>query len=154
MNDSTTSISAGQVKVVISHKNLDNIAKYHILNRSSNLYFDGSLPKDENHKDQFKFSDFKYDKVLKLKPKWKGGIKWRSEETGSDGKTPLIEFVNDDVRSANENGLPPYYIVDKEGKRWFLEQSVLVPDPGKKKAFVRGEKERMFPDCQEDCHIA
>lgn len=152
MNDSTTSISAGQVKVVISHKNLDNIAKYHILNRSSNLYFYGSLPK--NGKNQFKFSDFKYDRVLKLKPKGKSGSKWRSEEMCSDGKTPLIEFVNDDVLSANDNDLPPYYIVDKEGKKWFLEQSVLVPDPGKKKVFVRGEKERVFPDCKEDCHIA
>ena len=39
-------IEEGQITVVLSHKNLDNIAKYHILNTSSNLYYNGSLPKD------------------------------------------------------------------------------------------------------------
>ena len=49
---------------MLSHRNLDNIAKYHILNTSSNLYFNGSLPKDgQNH---FKYSDFKFDKTSKL----------------------------------------------------------------------------------------
>ena len=43
--------------VILSHKNLDNIAKYHVLNRKSSLYFDGSLPK--NGKNEFKYSDFK-----------------------------------------------------------------------------------------------
>ena len=40
----TKVIDQGQVTVILSHKNPDNIAKYHILNRSSNLYFKGSLP--------------------------------------------------------------------------------------------------------------
>ena len=39
-------IPAGEVLVTITHKNMDNIAKYHILNRSSSLYYCGSLPKN------------------------------------------------------------------------------------------------------------
>ena len=57
-------IPEGSVMVVFSHKNLDNIAKYHILNRISDLYFDGSLPK--NGKNQYKFSDFKYETARKM----------------------------------------------------------------------------------------
>ena len=37
-------VVSGSIKVIISHKNLDNMAKYHMLNRKSNLYFLGSLP--------------------------------------------------------------------------------------------------------------
>ena len=62
-NDQDT-IDAGQVKVILSHKNLDNIAKYHILNRVSNIYYDGSLPKKGNN--QFMYSDFKFDKMVNL----------------------------------------------------------------------------------------
>ena len=57
-------IPEGSVMVVFSRKNLDNIAKYHILNRISDLYFDGSLPK--NGKNQYKFSDFKYETARKM----------------------------------------------------------------------------------------
>lgn len=46
VHDSTMVIPEGEVMVVISHKNMDNIAKYHIMNASSNLYFGGSLPKN------------------------------------------------------------------------------------------------------------
>lgn len=58
------SIPEGSVTIVFSHKNLDNIAKYHILNRISNLYFDGSLPK--NWQNQYKFSDFKYETAIRM----------------------------------------------------------------------------------------
>lgn len=42
----TQVVKPGEIIVVLSHKNPDNIAKYHILNKSSNLYFQGSLPKN------------------------------------------------------------------------------------------------------------
>lgn len=48
----------------MSHKNLDNIAKYHILNTSSNLYYNGSLPKDGT--ERFKYADFKFSKTVHL----------------------------------------------------------------------------------------
>lgn len=51
--------------VVFSHKNLDNIAKYHILNRQGNLYYDGSLPK--NWENQYKYSDFKFETGIRTK---------------------------------------------------------------------------------------
>lgn len=75
IQDSTTYVPAGKVKVVISHKNVDNIAKYHILNRSSSLYFNGSLSK--NGKNQFKFSDFKYSMTVDLELN-EDGVTWQS----------------------------------------------------------------------------
>lgn len=57
-------VEAGQVMVILSHRNIDNLAKYHILNMSSNLYFGGSLPK--NGRNQFKYSDFKFSSTVKL----------------------------------------------------------------------------------------
>lgn len=62
IQESTKDIQQGQVTVMFSHKNFDNIAKYHILNRTSNLYFDGSLTK--NKKNQFKYSDFKFERTV------------------------------------------------------------------------------------------
>ena len=38
-------IEAGAITIILSMKNPDDIAKYHILNRYSNLYYNGSLPK-------------------------------------------------------------------------------------------------------------
>jgi hypothetical protein len=67
-------IPAGEVLVTITHKNMDNIAKYHILNRSSNLYYCGSLPK--NGSNQLKFSDFKFDLSVELEQTEAGG--WQS----------------------------------------------------------------------------
>lgn len=46
ISGSTSTIPEGSVMVVFSHKNLDNIARYHIMNNSSNLYFMGTLPKN------------------------------------------------------------------------------------------------------------
>lgn len=66
-------IPYGEVTIILSHKNLDNIAKYHILNRSSNLYFQGSLPK--NNKNEFKFSDFKFSRSVDLV---QTGTTWKS----------------------------------------------------------------------------
>ena len=60
ISKNTTVVPEGSFAVVLSHKNLDNIAKYHILNRSSNLYYDGSLPK--NGENMYKFSDFKFNR--------------------------------------------------------------------------------------------
>ena len=58
IHNETNVIEEGQITIVLSHRNLDNIAKYHILNTSSNLYYNGSLPKDGT--ERFKFSDFKF----------------------------------------------------------------------------------------------
>ena len=103
---------------MISHRNLDNIAKYHILNRSSNLYFYGSLPK--NGKNQFKFSDFKYDFALRLEGTKDG---WKSTDTDDDGN-PLIEFDLNDVQGQGDDGsLPPWFIMGDNGEpEWYLEQ--------------------------------
>lgn len=64
VHDRTHAVQEGQFTIVLSHKNLDNIAKYHILNTSSNLYFNGSLPKTGSG--QFKYSDFKFERTLAL----------------------------------------------------------------------------------------
>lgn len=40
-----TKVDSGLVTVVFSRKNPEDIAKYHILNRCSSLYYNGSLPK-------------------------------------------------------------------------------------------------------------
>lgn len=122
----TTEIPAGQITVILSHKNLDNIAKYHILNRSSSLYFDGSLPK--NGENRYKYSDFKFGESVRLD--FVDGT-WVSKETDKDGN-PKLEFSQDDVLSANNDGLPPYFIPTEETKHltnhedkvpaWFLQQ--------------------------------
>lgn len=65
LHNETHTIAEGQFTIILSHKNLDNIAKYHILNTSSNLYYNGSLSKDGTGR--FKFSDFKFKKTSKLK---------------------------------------------------------------------------------------
>ena len=64
IHNETNVIEEGQITIVLSHRNLDNIAKYHILNTSSNLYYNGSLPK--NGENQLKFSDFKFSRTLTL----------------------------------------------------------------------------------------
>ena len=115
------SLSEGEVTVIVSHKNLDNIAKYHILNATSNLYFGGSLPK--NGENQFKFSDFKFSKTVKLV---QDGDAWKSEE--DNGET--LCFSVGDVKSANDDELPPYYVQNGDDT-WFLEQSkesIVKPD--------------------------
>lgn len=58
------SIEPGSIMVILSHKNLDNVAKYHVLNRKSSLYFDGSLPK--NGENEFKHSDFTSTTTMEL----------------------------------------------------------------------------------------
>lgn len=71
---------------MLSHRNMDNIAKYHILNKSSNLYYNGTLPK--NGKNQLKYSDFKFDQTVRLEYDTTAS-KWVSVERGSDGQ-PLL----------------------------------------------------------------
>ena len=87
-----TKIGAGQVTIIFSYKNPDNIAKYHILNRRSSLYFNGSLPK--NGKNQYKFSDFKFSTTVKIE---KDGDVWKSVR--DDGAT--LAFTEDQVVGAN-----------------------------------------------------
>lgn len=81
-------VPAGEVTVMFSHKNLDNIAKYHILNASSDLYYGGNLPKNSEHGNQFKYSDFKFGQTLRLVSDGLDG--WKSVECMEDGKTPIL----------------------------------------------------------------
>ena len=140
-----TKVDAGQITVILSHKNLDNIAKYHILNRSSSLYFDGSLPKDENHKNQYKYSDFKYSETVKLKL---DGSTWKS----SDDNGAKLSFTTEQVKGANGTAskpLPPYYVeIDREvdgetvQEKWFLQQGRWDWKGTETKRFSHGENVR------------
>lgn len=109
-------IDAGQITVIFSHKNMDNIAKYHILNRSSSIYFDGSLPK--NGENQYKYSDFKFSDTVKLV--YDGG-RWKS----ADDNGATLNFTTNQVKGANGTNakpLPPYYLAGSDGKpTWFLQ---------------------------------
>lgn len=89
IHNETNVVEEGQLTIVLSHRNMDNIAKYHILNTSSNLYYNGSLPK--NGENQFKFSDFKFSKTVHLEQTDDG---WKSIETDINGN-PILEFTND-----------------------------------------------------------
>ena len=131
IHNETSVLGEGQVAIVISYKNLDNIAKYHILNTSSNLYYNGSLPK--NGTERFKFSDFKFSKTVHLEETQDG---WRSVEKDDNGN-PVLSFSSEDVKgyefvdNIGSHIVPPYYIADEDGKTplWFLEQDKLVPSP-------------------------
>ena len=89
IHNETNVVEKGQLTIVLSHRNMDNIAKYHILNTSSNLYYNGSLPK--NGENQFKFSDFKFSRTVHLEQTDDG---WKSIETDINGN-PILEFTND-----------------------------------------------------------
>lgn len=91
LHNEQKTIPAGSIRVILSHKNMDNLAKYHILNTSSNLYFNGSLPK--NGLNQFKHSDFKFSKTVHLEQTPTG---WRSVEKDDDGN-PVLEFTNEQI---------------------------------------------------------
>lgn len=130
LHNETHEVSDGQITIVLSHKNLDNIAKYHILNTSSNLYFNGSLPK--NGENQFKYSDFKFSKTVHLE---EVDGSWRSVEKDAKGN-PVLSFSSEDVKgyefvdNTGRHIVPPYYIADEDGNPlWFLEQDKLVPSP-------------------------
>ena len=119
IHNETNVVEKGQITIVLSHRNLDNIAKYHILNTSSNLYYNGSLPK--NGENQFKFSDFKFSKTVHLEPTDDG---WKSIETDSNGN-PMLEFTKDQI----SGNVPPYSITkvrNGETEQWFLEQDDIV----------------------------
>ena len=125
LHNETNVVEEGQITVVLSHKNLDNIAKYHILNTSSNLYYNGSLPK--NGENQFKYSDFKFSKTVHLVQTVDG---WKSTEKDEIGN-PILEFTSEQIIGQK----PPYSITverDGETEQWFLEQDKLVPSPSQK----------------------
>ena len=130
MHQSTNVIPEGEIAVIFSHKNMDNIAKYHILSKSSDLYFGGALAK--NKQNQIKFSDFKCDMTLLLEEYQTN--KWRSvavDETKLDAEgkpTPFIQFTLGEVKPTASGSTPPYYVeiereVDGETvqEKWFLE---------------------------------
>lgn len=90
----TDVVPAGEVMVILSRKNVDNIAKYHILNRSSNLYFYGSLPDDKN---DLKHEEFTVDgRSLLLTKVDDEDDTYRSIAIDENGK-PLLEFKVNDV---------------------------------------------------------
>ena len=93
------------MKVIISHKNIDNIAKYHILNRISNLYFDGSLPKSASNENQFKFSDFKFDKVVELEGNGKCAIRVDIMRVGEESKIAFDHSLHGYVSNATSTSL-------------------------------------------------
>ena len=121
-------IEPGQVTVVFSHKNIENIAKYHILNKYSNLYFNGSLPKESQNSNKFKYSDFKYESSVHLRHDATNN-RWESVEVGSNGQ-PILTFNDGDVHGQMQDGrkCPPYYITGDNGvdPLWFLEQVEMV----------------------------
>ena len=139
VHDHATYIPEGEITVMFSHKNLDNIARYHILSRFSNLYFMGSLPK--NNQNWFKYSDFKFSKTLRLKQL--DDTHWESVETKENGQ-PVLKFSMDDVKSANNDGFPPYYLGLDGEPAWFLEQNGLV-DSGENIWFKFGDKHYFDP---------
>ena len=139
INANAKSIGKGQVTVVFSHKNPDNIAKYHILNRFGNLYFSGSLPKNGNN--MFKYSDFKFGQTVHLVHDSDG---WKSTEVGEDGE-PVLKFKDSDVRGkvwrdgSETYEIPPYFIgQDDDTPEWFLEQGQL--EQGGEHSLTKGEK--------------
>lgn len=115
IHNDTHEIEEGQFTIVLSHKNLDNIAKYHILNTSSNLYFNGSLPK--TGEGQFKYSDFKFSQTVHLVETETG---WQSRETDASGN-PILSFLNRQIQGT----VPPYKVEIGEDT-WYLEQDQLV----------------------------
>lgn len=121
LHNEQSTIPAGSIRVILSHRNMDNLAKYHILNTSSNLYFNGSLPK--NGLNQFKYSDFKADKTVHLE-EVDGG--WRSVEKDAKGN-PVLEFTNEQISGQ----IPPYSVSIDKGKDtelWYLEQDGIQGD--------------------------
>lgn len=115
IHNDTHEIEEGQFTIVLSHKNLDNIAKYHILNTSSNLYFNGSLPK--TGEGQFKYSDFKFSQTVHLVETETG---WQSRETDASGN-PILSFLNRQIQGT----VPPYKVEIGEDT-WYLEQDQLI----------------------------
>lgn len=123
-------IAPGEILVVFSRKNVDDIAKYHILSKSSNLFFYGSLPKSPaQHPNEIQYSDFKVDTSLRLEQT--SETSWRSISVDSDGR-PLLEFNLDDVKSKRNDNLPPYH-VEVGGQEWILQQGSDYPVNGYKK---------------------
>ena len=150
----TDTIPARCVTVMLSHKNLENIARYHILNCSSDLYFNGSLPK--NGRNQYKFSDFKYSEMVNLKYD-EFSKKWISIETKKDefgNESPVLEFSDTDIRG----DYPPYCILGADGEPvWFLQQGRWNWMGTKTEQFSEGQKIKWTDENgleHEDCHPA
>ena len=129
LHNEQSTIPAGSIRVILSHRNMDNLAKYHILNTSSNLYFNGSLPK--NGLNQFKHSDFKSDTTLHIK--WNPSIgKWQSTEKNETTDEPILQFSQEDINPDEPLELPkipPYYVEVEnslgEVEKWYLEQDAI-----------------------------
>lgn len=132
IQNSRSKIDAGQIVVVLSHKNVDNIAKYHILSRMGNLFFYGSLPKNSDHQNTVQYSDFKVDKSIRLK-KYSDSDEWFASAYSDENGNPYLDFSLSDVYSKDRNGnrvedgLPPYFVQDAKGGEWMLQQGRNYP---------------------------
>lgn len=117
-------IPAGQVVVMLSHRDIDTLGKYHMLNRFSNLYLMGSLPDGGN---QFMGDDFVSSESLELEQV--DGTHWRStdgslEFSSSDVKGSAVTVDEGDGWTSSPRTMynrPPWYL-EVDGKVWYLEQ--------------------------------
>jgi len=131
INNMCNEIPAGEILVVFSHKNVDNLAKYHLLNRSSNLFFYGSLSSNKN---QIQHDGLVVDVSTKLKVDEDG----RYQSTSLDGEgNPYLEFSIDDVYTKDNSGniepsasKPPCFVKDSHDREWILQQGRDYPDDG------------------------
>ena len=125
INNAVDVIPAGEVMVVLSHKNLDNLSKYHILSRSSNLFFYGSLPDNAN---QIQHDGFVTDMSVQLR-QYLNSSDWYASTTHDENDVPYLDFNVEAVYSKDNYGNvldhaadPPYFVKDANGREWVLQQ--------------------------------
>lgn len=133
INNATYIVPKGEVMVVLSHKNVDNLAKYHILSRYSNLFFYGSLPDNEN---QIQHEEFVTDRTVKLQ-KYLNDENLYASTTHDEDDIPYLDFNVSEVYSKDAGGnhiqpatTPPYFVKDANGREWVLQQGRNYPDNG------------------------
>lgn len=133
INNQTCVIPKGEVMVVLSHKNVDNLAKYHILSRYSNLFYYGSLPDNEN---QIQHSGFLTDRSIHIHP-YLNSDDWYASTTHDENDIPYLDFSVEQVYSKDAGGnhiqpatTPPYFVEDANGDEWVLQQGRNYPDDG------------------------
>ena len=133
INNETCVIPKGEVMVILSHKNVDNLAKYHILSRSSNLFFYGSLPDNAN---QIQHDGFVTDRSIRVR-KYLNDDSWYASTTHDENDIPYLDFNVSSVYSKAEDGrhvlpatTPPYFVEDANGDEWVLQQGKDYPDNG------------------------
>lgn len=97
------SIPDGKIVVIFSHKNLDNIAKYHLLNRTSNLYFGGSLPKSWEDPYKYWTPNGNYDPYVMRNDTLKDD-EYEPSPTNSGNKFKYSDFKYDTIVDLIQDG--------------------------------------------------